>query len=77
MVLAKAEGQKTSGHFMLWTQAEIMSMMDNGFGKLGQKGFYVLSPCYKAQPPKAMGLLSERLMGRNQKYIPENTKDQS
>lgn len=77
MILAKAEGQKTSGLFMLGTQAEIMSMMDSMFGKLGQNRFYVLSSRYKARPTKGMGLLSERLMGRNRKYILENTKGRS
>lgn len=77
MILAQAEGQKTSGHFMLGTQAEIMSMMGNMFGKLGQNRFYVPSSRYKTRPTKGMGLLSERLTGRNRKYILENTKGQS
>lgn len=46
MVFAKAEGQKTSGHFTLETQAEIAETMDDMVGERGQNRFYVLFHCY-------------------------------
>lgn len=46
MVYAKAKGLKTSSHFMLETQAEIVDMMHNMVGNIGKNIFLVLFSCY-------------------------------